>query len=158
MIPTGNSSQTDNCGTNRCPWLAGGDVTPSGGKRSQPAEERGLARQARSGGHGGRGGRRLCNVSVALGGALSSRNQISEVTPSAYPARGLHTVVRATTRDVGWRDVCVKEVFRLQLWDVLGESQDPGLLASPESAAWIQVRFRFICLSSNQPQGGAEWC
>lgn len=129
----------------------------SGGKHSQPAEERGLARQARSGGHE-EGGERLCNVSVALGGAFSSRNQISEVTPSAYPARELHTVVRATTRDVGWRDVCVKEVFRLQLWDVFGESQDPGLLESPESAAWMEVWFRFIRLSSNQPQGGAKWC
>lgn len=38
----------------------------------------------------------LCNVTAALEGAFSSLKQITEVTPSASPARGLHTVVRAT--------------------------------------------------------------
>lgn len=67
-----------------------------------------------------RGKKRLCNVSAALEGAFSSLNQITKVTPSAYPARGLHTVVRATKWDVGLRDVCVNKVFRLQLRDVFG--------------------------------------
>lgn len=72
----------------------------------------------------------MCNVSAALEGAFSSLNQVTEVTPTAYPARGLHTVVRATKWDVGLRDVCVNKVFRLQLWDVLGKTgsrnQFPG--------------------------------
>lgn len=68
----------------------------------------------------------MCNVSAALEGAFSSLNQISEVTPRAYPARGLHTVVRATKRDAGLRDVCVNKVFRLQLRDVFGEGRIQG--------------------------------
>lgn len=39
---------------------------------------------------------RLRNISAALGGGVSSPNQVTEVTPTAYAPRGLHTVVRAT--------------------------------------------------------------
>lgn len=109
-------------------------MEPSGGKRSQPGGECALAHQAPSEGHGE--GKRGCVMS--LEGAFSSLNQVTEVTPTAYPARGLHTVVRATKWDVGLRDVCVNKVFRLQLWDVLGKtgSRAVGVL---ESVSWMEV-------------------
>lgn len=100
-------------------------MEPSGGRRSQPGGERGPARQAPSEGHG-EGKKGLCNVSAALEGAFSSLNRVTEATPTAYPARGLRTVVRATKWDVGLRDVCANKEFRRQLGDVVGEGRTQG--------------------------------
>lgn len=94
-------------------WLDDGYVTPSAGKRTQPGAERCLTHQALSEGHE-EWKKRLCNASPALEGVFSSPNQITEVTPTASLARGLHTVVRTTRWDVGLGNFCNTKVFRLQ--------------------------------------------
>lgn len=65
----------------------------------------------------GVGKKRLCNAFPALEGVFSSPNQITKVTPTAYPARGLHTVVWATKWDVGLGNFCNTKVFKLRLLD-----------------------------------------
>lgn len=120
--------------------LDDGSVTPSGGKRTQPGDECCLTHQALSEGHE-EWKKRLCNASPALEGVFSSPYQITEVTPTAYPARGLHTDVWATKWDVGLGNFCNTKVFRLR-WQhsiklLLGK---PGSTAVDvlESASWME--------------------
>lgn len=122
--------------------LDDGYVTVSGGKCTQPGEECCLTHQAVWGSQGER--KRGCVMSPRL---FSSPKRITEVTPTEYPAQGLHTVVRATKWDVGLGNVCNKQVFRLQ-WRrsiklLLGK---PGSRAVHvlKLATWMKFRLKLI--------------
>lgn len=92
---------------------------------------------------------RLRNASPALEGVFSSPNQITEVTPTAYPARGLHNVVWATEWDVGLGNFCDTKVFRLQ-WrhSIKLLLKKPGSRAVDglEFASRIEFRLKFMVL------------